>query len=65
MIQYAHPKEGYIFVLTKAGSQISRIKVKYMGDFKKRYERVAPQVWLRNGWIEEIEIGGNSNGYQS
>lgn len=57
MIVHAHAKEGKKFTLTELGFEIGRIRAKYEENspHRKSYEKTAPQKWLDEGWIQEVD----------
>ena len=55
-VQFIRAKEGYKFVLTDYGFEITRIRVKFEEKSSRlRYEKAVPKSWIDNGYVKEVQ----------
>lgn len=51
-----HAGNGKKFVLTDKGKEVGRIAAKYANDTAHYYDHCVPELWVKNGWVEEAEV---------
>jgi hypothetical protein len=54
---YVKAHEGKMFVLTEAGFEVPRIRVKFESGTtsKLQNEKAVPKSWIENGWVKEVD----------